>query len=184
MEWITVPVAFVLGMLTGGALFIGYGMYMMNKIDKAKLRLVDELKKKVGDAATRTESIKERLIQAAELARAQIDLRAQIEMPSKNALHSRYKNGLVREMNELEQQKISILRSILGDGFDPTITVVNDSGAKEEIPLSVYVANAEQNLGGKVETPSEPAQTPDVNEPKRIGKFVIYKGGKDDGTTH
>jgi hypothetical protein len=172
-------------MFIGAGAFMAYGYYQVRKIRKARDTLLDELKKKAQEMDDKRESIKQRLVKASELAQAQTELRAQAEMPSKNSLHSRYKNGLVEEITNLEYQKLDILKTVLAEGFDPMITVLNDAGGKEEMALSVYVNEALSTLN-KVR-PGGAAPEPEPNLPteaKKIGKFVIYKGGKDDGTSH
>jgi hypothetical protein len=177
---------FVLGFVIGVGLFIGYGYYQVNKIRKTKDSLINALKAKAEEIKSKEASIKDRLVEAAKLAQTQMDLRAQAEMPSSNSLHSRYKNGLVAEIADLEQRKIDILRTVLGDGFDPMITVVNDAGVREEIPLSEYVATAADHLAkhGYGSEPTPPPVPTDPGQPKKVGKFIIYNGGKGDGTTH
>lgn len=188
------PLSFLLGLIAGASIVIGYGMFEMNKLTKGKVELLKKLRDKMNDVNTspqaeldKANSIKDRLIQASRIADTQNELRAQAEMPSKNALHSRHKNGIVAHVQELEAQKISILRTVLAEGFDPIITVLRDGGTREDIPLSVYVLQAEQQLSLHY-TPAPgttPEATPSSGGPRKAGKFVIYTGGKDDGgTTH
>lgn len=177
--------AFLLGIAFGLGCFLAYGAYQVHKIQKTRDKLLGELKKKAEEAQLKSDSIKERLVKASELAQAQMALRAQAEMPSKNALHSQYKNGLVAEIADLEQKKLDLLKTVLAEGFDPVITVVNDNGSKEEMALSEYVNVALADLGQR--RPSEKLpETPPTSpgEPKRAGKFIVYTGGKNDGTTH
>ncbi len=47
--------------------------------------------------------------------------------------------------NELELEKLNVLKTILADGFDPVITIRNDSEAKE-MPLSAYVQSISKGL--------------------------------------
>ena len=154
-------------------------------MQKAKEALLEQIKGKVKEQSQK-ESIKERLIKASDMAKAQMELEAAMEQPSKNALHSRYKNGLYSELQDMEQQKLDLLSTILAEGFDPMITVINKSGVKSEIPLSSYVNDAtgvlKKSLG---EDPSSPPTTPeDPTQPRKVGNFIVYKGGKDDGTVH
>jgi len=174
---------FLFGMLTGAGMFMGYGYYQFTKIRAAKENLLDQLQKKAAEVDRKRDTIKERFLQATELAKLQNDLRAQCEMPSKNALHSRHKNDLIHEINDMEQRKLDLLRTILAEGYDPTITVSNENGSKREIPLSAYVNEALAQLNSRSGM-VPPKDTP-PGEAKKIGKFMIYKGGKDDGgTTH
>lgn len=177
-----IAIIFILGMITGSGLFIVYGMYQLNKLKSAKTKITDEIKKKLEDLEGKRESIKTRLIKAQELTQQQIDLRAATEMPSKNAVHSRYKNGLIGEITKLEEEKIAILRSILDDGYDPEITVLTDDGAKQSMPLSQFVGVVQKKHENNGNT--TPPSTPTSEAVKKVGKFVILKGGKDDGTTH
>jgi hypothetical protein len=176
---------FLFGLAVGAGMFMGYGWYQMNKIKKVKDLLMNQIRQKAAEMDGKRDSIKDRLVKASELAQDQASIRAQIEMPSKNALHSRHKNGLVAELQDLEQQKLDLLKTVLAEGFDPTITVINESGARQEIPLSTYVNQATVALNDSLGTSdATPPPAPEDNQPKKVGKFIIYKGGKDDGTTH
>lgn len=185
-----VPMLFMylLGFGMGFGAFVAYGAYQMNKLQKKKDGLLQEVKKRAAELDAKSSSIKERLAQASKLAHAQADLRAQAEMPSKNSTHSRHKNGLISEIQLMEQQKLDILRTILAEGFNPVITVVHDGGTKQEVPLSEYVAAAQVNVdalaGKKNEAPPPVATDGGSDVPKQVGKFFVYKGGKSDGTVH
>jgi hypothetical protein len=174
---------FLLGLLSGSAMFMGYGVYQFASLKKKRDSLMSQIKTKVKESDEKSTSIKDRLLKAAELAQAQVALKAQIEMPSKNALHSKYKNDLVHEIQDMEQRKLDLLTTILAEGFDPTITVVNETGKKEEIPLSSYVGQASRILSEYMGNQPPPLPN-DPNQPRKAGKFIVYKGGKDDGTTH
>jgi len=177
---------FLLGIVISCGFFFSYGMYQVNKMKKIKETLSAQIKAKAQEMDEKKSSIKERLVKASELANAQMAIRSQMETPSKNALHSRYKNGLVGEIQEMEAQKLDLLRTILAEGFDPMITVVNEAGAKTEMSLSAYVVEASGQLDkshGSATPPPVPLNNP--NQSRKAGKFVVFKGGKDDsGTTH
>lgn len=179
MEILQVWIVFAFGMCVGAGLFLSYSAYQIYKIRKAKETLMSVITRKAKEMEDKKDSIKERLIAASELAQAQMAIRAQMEMPSKNALHSRYKNSLGTELQDMEEKKLGILRTILAEGFDPMITVINDAGKQDQVPLSSYVDQAATMLNDSRGTPPMPPQ-----ETKKVGKFIIHKGGKDDGTTH
>jgi len=162
---------FILGMTTMAALFVGYGYYTLRKLNALKKKIVDQVKGKLDEQDKKRESIIARLKQAQAITEQQLDIRSATDQPSKNALHSRYKNGLIGDIKKLEEEKIAILRSILDDGFDPLINVRDENGEVRELPLSHFVNQA-------------PAPEQDPNAPKRVGKFIVVKGGKDDGTVH
>jgi hypothetical protein len=180
-------IIFLLGTFFGMGSFIAYSYYQISKIDKIKDTLISQIKTRVEEQKAKnlvtSATIKDRLFKASELAQAQMAIRAQMEAPSKNALHSKYKNGLIGELQDMEQQKIDLLRTVLAEGFDPLITVINETGAKTEIPLSTYVNEASVALGDSLGNSMTPPPT-DPTKPRKAGKFMVYRGGKDDGTTH
>lgn len=78
-------------------------------------------------------SVKERLRKAVEITnkQQQIDLRKGPEM--------------VMQHNELELEKLTVLRTIIKDGFDPVITIRYSNGAQEML-LSAYLQTIEKGL--------------------------------------
>lgn len=166
---------FVLGAMFGISAFIAWSFYQVRKLKDAKDKLLENLKSKLLEQDGKRQSIIDRLKRAQAITEQQLDIRAATDQPSKNALHSRYKNGLIGDIKKLEEEKISILQSILDDGFDPLINAVDENGNKQELPLSHFVSKAKTTVG-------EPE--PDPSGPKKVGRFVVVKGGKDDGTTH
>lgn len=49
------------------------------------------------------------------------------------------------EFNELELEKLGVLKTILADGFDPVITIRYNTG-DQEMQLSAYVASIQKGL--------------------------------------
>lgn len=78
-------------------------------------------------------SVKERLRKAVELTAKQqkIDQRQGPEM--------------IMAHNELELEKLTVLRTILADGFDPVITIRYSNG-EQEMPLSHYIQTIQKGL--------------------------------------
>ena len=170
---------FITGFTMGGCSVVVWTLRQVRKIDKVKSELLYQVKQKTSDLEAKRESITKRLIEAAEITKTQLALQSQTDMPSKNALHSRHKNKLIGELKDLEMQKISLLRSILEDGFDPTITIMTEDGTKEDLLLSKFLSQA-YNPTDEVKSP-KPDGSPST---RTVGKFVVHKGGKSDGTTH
>lgn len=175
---------FLLGTLLGTVCVLAYGAYHLMKLKK----LSKELEAKAKVTREKIRSIKDRLVRVQEITKLQLDLVGAIDQPSKNALHSRYKNGLNEEIKLLEEEKLEILKSILRDGFDPVITVVSES-QQESIKLSEYMAkhgfNLESDSSKTVESTSSAVATEENKPIKRVGNFAVYCGGKtDDSTTH
>lgn len=104
----------------------------LNK-QKALLKVAAELAAKAVSTVPPADTVKERLHKA-----VQITLR-------QNKLDTRVSDDDLILHNELELEKLIILRSILADGFDPSITVRFNSGDQEQ-SLSAYVANIQKGL--------------------------------------
>ncbi len=79
-------------------------------------------------------SVKDRLRKAVEIATQQSKINTKKDPES-----------LVQH-NELELEKLTILRTILKDGFDPIITIRQNTGSQEEMPLSEYVQSIAKGL--------------------------------------
>src|ERR1035437_871024 len=104
----------LLGFMSGACLVMGYGLYQIEKMKQIRAKATEEEDKK-------KKSVKDRIAQVHELAQNQIDIIAQLEMPSKNALHSKFKSDLVGALQDIECKKLDILKTVLADGFNPMI---------------------------------------------------------------
>lgn len=166
-------------------------------IRKAKEKQKQKLKEFLGDEPKAADSepvknddlkkereayakVKPRLDRAAEITREQAELMAQIDMPSKNSLHSKFKNGLVAEARKLEEEKSELLRSIIADGFDPQITVQLEGEGLRQMKLSEYLTHQGYDVKPATKTDSEPAPGESKEEPsvRKVGNFFVIKGGK------
>ena len=176
-------------------------LYCLHKVKKLGIaegedelnKIAEKMKEKVNEARTRINSVKDRLGEVYSISKRQQDLQAALDMPSTNALHSRHKNGIVAELKELEEQKYNILQSILKDGFDPLINVINEDNTKEEMKLSQFVAKmngAHPLEEGELPPDNKPAVEKDEidkeleNLPRKAGKFVVYTGKGKKPTNH
>lgn len=165
MGWVEIAAVYISGMVSGlvAAMFvIAYYGNKWNKQSKAK----------------KEDPIAERMNRIKDITIEQMDLQGQASGPQKNALHGKYKNGLNAQLKILEEEKTTILKSIIADGFDPEISFMDGDGEISRIKLSEFLAQT-----GVIMDPKVPAvkEEPKV---KQVGKFTVHKGGKDDGTNH
>lgn len=73
-------------------------------------------------------------------------LRKAVELTAKQAkIDTRKGPDFILEHNELELEKLSVLKTILADGFDPLITIRYSSG-EQEMLLSTYVQSISKAL--------------------------------------
>ena len=164
-------VSFILGLILGFVSTVGLVLYLGKKSLSKKIESkLDSLK----DATKKIESVSDRMKKVKDIVNQQLDMQAQATMPQKNGLDGNYKNGLIREIKRLEEEKHEILKSILKDGFDPEITTIDEAGVVTSMKLSQFMAD--QGIVVQKEDKQTIKETP-----KQIGKFTVYKGGRDDG---
>ena len=170
-------IAFILGFFSGALGVVIFTIIVGRHALKKHLKKVDTQEAKVESVGSRMKKVKD-------MTSEQLDLQGQASLPQKNALHGRYKNGVIGRIKELEGQKNDILKSIIADGFDPEITVIDETGVVTTIKLSEFLAQS----GVSIPTPPPASKEPTVPpSPKQVGRFMVHKGGKDDGsgnTTH
>jgi hypothetical protein len=171
---------YMLGFLSGCIFLIGLS-YLSIRRDTASLdKLTKEVLDEAEDLKKKYQTVKPRLKKAAEISNQQLDLLAQTQAPSMNALHSKFKNELVGQIKSLENEKRDLLRSILKEGFDPNLTIGTPDGGKEVLRLSEYMTRN----GIPLDQPADAAPMPPQAKPTKAGKFFVINGGKDDPTTH
>jgi hypothetical protein len=168
---------FILGVICCIVVGIIFVTRELKKLEQTKKNLLEEIAKKRVDAADeKVKGFRDRFLKVDELTKQQLAMLGQLDQPSKNALHSRWKNDINQEIKLMEEEKMDILRSILKDGYDPTLPVLNGkTQEREHIKLSDFLQR-------------HPVETPKDSEPsepgiKKVGKFTVYRGGNDD-TSH
>jgi heme oxygenase len=124
---------------------------------------------------TENSSVRDRLRKAQELTKKQLELFSVIDMPQKNSLDGKYKQQLNEEIKNIEEEKSELLSSILNDGFDPVITVMNEHSQNESMKLSAYFKMRGLDPKKYLKQPSN------ASAPKKVGKFTVYSGGNDSG---
>jgi H+/gluconate symporter-like permease len=120
---------FVLGLITATAAMVFWALWLKKKDEQFK-HTADTQKTNKTDKLL---SIQKRLKEADEIAVKQ------------NKIDTRLGPNFVMQFNELELQKLSVLKSVITDGFDPIITIVYGSGPREML-LSTYVQSIQKGL--------------------------------------
>lgn len=171
MDALTLVLIYIMGILTGGVGFMTLTIFYANKVLNREKKSLDKLTKK--------KSIEDRMKRVKEITNDQLDMLQQTDGPQKNALDGKHKNNVNSVIKQLEEEKTDILQSILAEGHDPEITTIDQSGVITKMKLSDFMVYSGIDVEPKkVEPPKS----------KQLGKFTVYKGGKDDsddsGTTH
>lgn len=159
---------FILGFLTGAASMMYFVIYVGKRLSSKDKPSLEQRMKRVKDIADE-----------------QLELHSRIDGPQKNALHGKHKNSLLSQLKALDEEKTSILQSILSDGHDPRLKTIDGNGVITEMKLSEFMAT----MGYVTQKPTTPPPAAKPSGPERMGKFTVYRGGKDDedggnNTTH
>jgi hypothetical protein len=115
-------------------------------------------------------SVKERFKHFQVIAAEQHDLISQVDRPSASAAHSKHKNKIVGELRALEEQKREILKTILNDGVDVHISMMDSDGTLTKILIS-------ELLNGDIPSPEK---TESNNPPKVVRKLQLVKEENND----
>lgn len=173
-------ISFLIGFLVGFsslAVPLMIWAYRINK--KHKKQTIDKIQEmqKMADAQ---KSVTNRIKQVQEITSEQNDLIAQVQHPSMNAVHSKHKNGIKDRLKKLEEEKVEILQSIIKEGHDPVVAVIDPvSGEMVDRKLSEFLAN--HNI-----LPGDTEQTDDMNgmqssrKIKKKGNLYVVDGGEED----
>lgn len=111
-------------------------------------------------------SIKQRFKEFDRLTKDQQNLFKSADAPSRSASHSKFKNSVFSEIKQIEEKKRDILKSILEDGFDAPVQMVDGDGTMTRMRISEVLAKDSK-------TDPIPSQKPER-------KLRLVKGEKDD----
>jgi hypothetical protein len=108
-------------------------------------------------------SIKERFKQFTALSDQQQQLASHVYAPSASASHSKHKNSIITQIKSIEEEKRAILKTILDDGFDATILMIDGDGNKTKKKISEILAD---NPTGSTDVGKTDPKTPRNNVSK------------------
>jgi hypothetical protein len=133
----------LLGIIAGALL----GFTIHSEIYRVNLKKLTILVKKELETAYNT-GVKTGIIQPTldrlqEISKEQIDCINSIDRPSASAAHSRYKNTVVSQIKQLEEEKEKLLRGILARGFDPLLSIIMTDGQTKSMKVSEIVSMLE-----------------------------------------
>lgn len=158
--------SFLLGIVFGFIATITAAYLTFKHLDKQQSE-VDKVKKDIKLIA----SIKKRFSTVSEITNQQMELLSRTERPSASALHSKHQNGIIGEIKRLEEEKISIFRSILKDGLDPNLSIIID-GKVTTMKMSEAVSLYESNQSPTIKTETKSTRGKlhlVINEDKDVG---------------
>lgn len=148
-ELIVLGSVYVLGFFSGFGAVCAYGLYRLRKFDQERQKFAQEIAKTAKVVAEKTRSAKARLDRAFEICEEQFNILSGMEGPQSGPLHGKHKQQMNAELKRLEEEKMTIFRSILADGFDPTLTTITETGEREVVKLSEFVKRRELIMNEK-----------------------------------
>jgi len=122
MDILTYVIGFLFGVTFSVVSAFGFLLFRKKKIIKSIKEQNSNIAKQNN---TNRDDVALKLKKVKEISERQHEFLSQINNPSKNALHSRYKNTIVSKIKVLEDEKYKILTEILKSGYDPVITMQN-----------------------------------------------------------
>jgi len=132
---------FLAGVMVTGCI-VAYQIYKISK--KIENGLNDDLKK-AGTKLEQIAAVKHLFIEINNITDEQMLLINQVDRPSAGASHSIWKNEIIQRVKELEEQKLSIFKTILASGVDPLITMYV-GGEPKQMKMSEAVEIRESQL--------------------------------------
>lgn len=115
-------------------------------------------------------SIKQRFKQFQQLTEAQQELFRQADIPSAGSSHSKFKNSVISEIRSLEEKKRDILKTILADGIDAPVRMIDGDGTMTSMRISEVLAKDFDK-----DTKTDP-----IPDRKPVRNLRLIKGEKDD----
>ncbi len=174
MNALEIGLLYLSGFISGLIAMAGVVFHIGNKALNSGKKRAKELAKQIQSEDVVQAALEPRMARIKDIAKMQMDMQAAHDGPQRNAMDGKYKNSLMRQMKELEEEKVTILNSIVKDGFDPDVNVVKEDGTSHVVKLSEFLAGYDS----KGYVPKS-----DDSKVKQVGKFTVLKGGKDDKPT-
>ena len=177
---ILVLLVFVLGFSAGIAVTVAYIVHLGNRFRKKETfpdspdysgEAQEDAFQKHLDSNKKKPSLDEKMMRIRQITEEQLSLMSKIENPQKNSLDGKYKNQLNSVVKDLEEEKNTLLKSVLDGGDDPEISTVDAMGVVTRMKLSDFMIES-----GLISAPKL------KSEVRKVGKFIVIKGGKDDSS--
>lgn len=138
--------------------------------------------KQLGNEATRLikharfmGSVEERFSRFQTLADQQFQIVEAVLAPSASAAHSKHKSSLIKQIKALEEDKRAILQTILDDGLDVEITLIDEKGEKQKKKISDILANHPYD-------PQPRTETDPISPKNNVRKLHVVKENDDESS--
>lgn len=133
-----------LGIATGFLIVGIYGAILANRDQERRIRLAQEIKHFITETEKKLISVRDKMSRAQEITEEQLDIMYSMEGPQKGVLDGKNRKSLQLKLKTLEQEKMEILESVVKDGHNPTITILNEFSERESLKLSEFLERKKQ----------------------------------------
>lgn len=145
---------FISGLIIGCIL----GLFIGNEISKLSINKILSMVKgelhKAYDEGIKFGEAQPKIHRINEISKEQINYLDALDKPNASAAHARHKNSIVAFIKKLEEEKISLLKSMLSNGSDPLLTVSID-GKTQTIRISKLLPIIEGTIS-KIDQKTDP----------------------------
>lgn len=170
-----------------GSYALGY--YNANKDGKVAYMHYYQISLKTFDATSEAftkdifKRVRSKLDVVNEIMNAQLSLWASIDGPNRGASHTKWKSGLIHEINDLEAEKIDAFRDVISNGVDLAVIVMNSDGGRVEKKMSEIVNDFDISQAPTPFTPKQPVNKNDSNKKLNVvkPKLSLIKDDTNDG---
>lgn len=165
-------IVFFIGFNLGVLTVCAWAIYAANKIAKqakaSNSKMETKLKAAFNAAAAAVSkedsSVRQRLNKVQDLTQEQLGILGMMDKPQSGPLEGRNRKYLQAQLTEIEEEKLNLMKSIIKDGFNPKIKILNDQGEVETITLESFLDRKKD-------------RDPPVNDPTpKKPKLTLVKG--------
>jgi hypothetical protein len=129
-------------------------------------------------------SVNYRFKQIKKLTEKQFDIAKMIEGPSRGPSFSKYRRQAQKDIQELEDQKLEIFRSMVDDNVDPLISTLDLQGNERKLRVSEMLAEQEAKSTTKPNTDPNNHRVAHLSLVKEQDDGKDSSGKQDDPTLH
>jgi len=107
--------------------------------DEASKKATNEYFAELGKKKMRHDKVLKLLQQLRDVSEQQASLSLQLDRPSSNASHSRFKNEIVQKLKLLNEDRTRIMQEIVDSGADPVLRVIMPNGTTNDMKISEII---------------------------------------------
>lgn len=158
---------FILGLIIGAVLgVLIYSEFNQVNIKKVLSTVKTELRRAY-EEGVQYGLVQPQIDRINEISKEQVEYLGALDRPNASAAHSRHKNSIITLIKKLEEEKITLFKSILNSGSDPLLTVMLD-GKQASMRVSKLLPILESFTSPATSNPKTDSKSPSVTKGLRL----------------